>query len=659
VDLSTRARLYRQIGLIVVAAAVLLGVNVPPAYSFIQEQRHLALINSPEYMSQYGHWDVIDIPPDQRVNSIHAALLSTGKVLMVAGSGNKEDMFATKALKSLLYDPKTGQSRMIPVPDDMFCGGQTMLPDGRMLFAGGTQRYERLDGAVTTAAGAMTVKNEDPNVPRTVPAGTEFVSPTGAKLRSDFDVTIPPAKKTLTNDRRGATVTSSEQTVFVESEVQGPAGIINDPAKYQVAGLAPADAKNLYGLGRKFDLSKQDYQGTKKAYTFDPVSESWSPVPDMNAARWYPTLLPLADGTVLTLSGLDNTGQITNRAEVFDPKTQTWADRQDLTRLFSTYPAVLQTGVPNRLVFSGANAGYGPADQGRTPGFWDLTDNVFTPIPGLRDQDMIQTGGTAFIGPVQDQRLAVVGGGAIGESPRSTGRIDFLDLNSPTPAFRPGPTMPEGVRYPNLVNLPDDSTLISNGSQDYRGKGATNNHLAEFLRPDGTLTPAADPAVGRDYHSEGLLLPDGRVLTAGSDPLFDDVKNTVSGTFEQRIEIYSPPYMYQGNRPTITDAPTTMPMGSTAHVTTPDASRIRSARLMKASTATHVTTVDMRSVALDVRPSSDGVDVTVPPQPEIVTPGPYMLFLVDDRGVPTEAKMVTVPTKAPSSTQRSTRASAR
>jgi len=651
--LRTRARLYRQIALAVVAAAVLLAVNVPPALSYIAEQQHLRLINSPEYMRRFGHWDIVDIPPEQRVNAIHAALLASGKVLLVAGSGNKEDMFATKALKSLLYDPATGQSRMIPVPDDMFCGGQTMLPDGRLLFAGGTQRYERLDGAVTTAAGGMTVKNEDPNVARPLPKGTEFTSPGGARFRTAFDVVIPPAKKVAT--RRGATVTASEQLVFVEAEVPGPAGVVTVPDKYQITGLSPLDAKNLYGLGRKFTLDKQDYQGTSKAYTFDPVAETWNPVPDMNAARWYPTLLPMADGQVLTLSGLDGVGQITNRAEVFDPATGTWTDRKDLTRLFSTYPAVFQTAVPGRMVFSGANAGYGPADQGRTPGFWDLEANRFTPIPGLRDQDMIQTGGTAFIGPVQDQRLAVVGGGAIGESPRSTGRIDFLDVGAPDPAFRPGPMLPEGVRYPNLVNLPDDSTLISNGSRDYRGKGASNNHIAQFLRPDGTLTPAADPAVGRDYHAEGLLLPDGRVLTAGSDPLFDDEQNTVSGTFEQRIEIFSPPYVYEADRPRITSAPPVMTMGATVPVATPDASRIRSARLIKASTATHVTTVDMRSVALEVRPGADGVDVTVPPEPEIVTPGPYMLFLLDDRGVPSEAKMVTVPAKTRESTASSSR----
>ncbi len=650
--MRSRTRLYRQVGLIVVAAAVLLGVNVPPAFSYVARWQYERTVNSAEYMQQFGHWDTVDIPSDRRVNSIHAALLNTGKVLLIAGSGNKEDMFATKALKSLLYDPRTGQSRMIPVPDDMFCGGQTVLPDGRLLFAGGTQRYEKLDGAVTNAGGGLVVKNEDPDAPRTLRAGTEFVGAvSGKRYRSAFDVTVPPAAKVLTNTRRGATVTASEKQVFVESEVTGPDGVNLLPEQYQVVGLSPAQAKNLYGQGQAITLAKQDYQGTTKAYTFDPATEAWSPLPDMNFPRWYPTLTPLADGRVLTMSGLDTVGQVLNgQNEIFDPKTNTWTERKDLTRYFPTYPGVFQTAVPNRLVYSGANAGYGPAEQGRLPGLWDLGTNVFTPIGGLRDPDLLETAGSAFIGPVQDQRLAVVGGGGVGESPRSTGRIDFLDLSAPVPTFVPGPSLPDGTRYPNLVNLPDDSTLISNGSRDYRGKGASNIFVARILRPDGTLTPAADPRVGRDYHAEGLLLPDGRVLTAGSDPLFDDEKNTIRGTFEQRVEIYTPPYLYRGNRPTITDAPPTMALGSIATVATPDASRIRSARLMKTATATHVTTVDMRSVALPVAPGPGGVSVSVPQQPEIVPPGPYMLFLLDDRGVPSEARMVTVPPAAPADT---------
>jgi hypothetical protein len=644
VGLRAKTRRYRQIALVVIAAAVLLGVNVPPAFSYVQEWRHERLINSPEYKAQYGHWDTIDIPPDQRVNAIHAVTLNDGKVLLIAGSGNKEDMFATKALKSLVYDPATGQSKMIPVPDDMFCGGQTVLPDGRVLFAGGTQRYEKLDGAVTNAAGAMRIKNENPTAPRFLPAGTEFTSPSGQKYRSDFDTTVPPAVKVGTGLR--TRVTAAEEKVFVEAEQAGPQAVNGNRDKYAIAGLNPADAKNLYGLGEPMTLDKQDYQGTDKAYTFDPKTEQWTEVPNMNQPRWYPTLTPLSDGNVLTVAGLDGVGQVINgQTEEYDPKTNTWIDRKDLNQYFPTYPAIFETQTPHKMVYTGATAGYGPSDKGRIPGFWDIDNGAFTPIPGLRDPELMETAGSAWIGPVQDQRLAVVGGGGVGESPISTARIDYLNLKDPAPHFTPGPNLAQPTRYPTLVNLPDDTTLITNGSLDYRGKGATNNHLAYTLDPTtNQLTPMADPRIGRDYHTEGLLLPDGRVLVSGSDPLFDDEKNTIPGTFEQRLEIFTPPYLEKGTpRPTITSAPPTMARGQNVDIPTPDGNRVAKARLVRTATATHVTTTDMRDVALPMQKTPDGVSVSVPPEPTIVPPGPYMLFLVDDKGVPSEAKFVDVP----------------
>jgi hypothetical protein len=642
--LRANTRRFRQIALVVVGAAVLLGVNVPPAVSYVRQWRHQRLINSPAYEARYGHWDTIEIPPDRRVNSIHAVMMDNGKVLLIAGSGNKEDMFATKALKSLVYDPTTGASTEIPVPDDMFCGGQTVLPDGRVLVAGGTQRYEKLDGAVTNAAGAMRVRNESPDGGRVLPAGTEFVAPSGQKYRSDFDVTLPPATKT--GSGAGTTVTASEEKVFVEAEQPGPQAVDGNRDKYTISGLDPADAKNIYGEGEPMTLDKQDYQGTDKAYTFDPATERWTELPDMNQARWYPTLTPLHDGRILTMAGLDNVGQVLNgETEEFDPATNTWIDRPDITHYFPTFPAVFESETPDRMVYTGSNAGYGPSNQGRVPGFWDIDDNQFTPIPGLRDPELMETSGSGWLGPVQDQRLAVVGGGGVGESPLSSARIDFLDLKDPAPHFTPGPNLAQPTRYPNLVDLPDDSMLITNGSLDYRGKGASNNHLAYTLDP-GTnrLTPMADPNVGRDYHTEALLLPDGRVLVAGSDPLFDDEKNTIPGTFEQRLEIFTPPYLEKGlPRPRISSAPPTMTRGQTVDIPTPDAAHVAKARLIRTSTATHVTTVDMRDVALPMTKTPDGVSVTVPPESTITPPGPYMLFLVSDQGVPSVAKVVDVP----------------
>jgi hypothetical protein len=636
-------RRVKRFLLLVLVPAVMLGVNVPPAWAWVSELRYQRLINSQEYKEQFGKWDVVELPDEQKVNAIHAAVLPTGRILLIAGSGNKEDMFSAGTFKSLVYDPTTGRSRVIPTPNDMFCAGHTFLASGNLLIAGGTQRYERLDGAVTNAAGPLTVKNENPDpTPRTFPAGTEFRSPEGLVYRTTHAFTVEPAAKVATS--RGATVTASETTVFAEAIEPGPQYIAVGPRNYRMVAPPPGEEENLYALGQKMTLEKQNYQGLEQTYEFNPLTETYERVGDMAFKRWYPTLTGLADGRVLSVSGLDGTGEILNgQNEVYDPVARRWIERKDLTQYFPTYPALFQTAREDVLFYSGANGGFGPAQQGRIPGFWNLQTNVLTPVPGIRDPDLLETAGSAWAGPVQDQRIAVIGGGGVGESPRSSARIDTIDLDSPNPTWQPGPLLPEGTRYPNVTTLPDDTMLISNGSRDYRGKGNSDNHNARIYRPQtNTLDYAADPHVGRNYHSAGLLLPDGRVMTVGSDPLFNDVASTIPGTFEQRIEIFTPPYLFRGPRPTVAETPPTMGLGQTVDVATPDVSRIASARLMAPMASTHVTDTGQRSVALDITKRDGGVSVTVPEDPAIAPPGRYMLFLVDERGVPSVGNWVEV-----------------
>ncbi|WP_344078450.1 galactose oxidase-like domain-containing protein [Luedemannella helvata] len=628
----------------VLAVVVILGANTPPAWSYVSDYMHDQLINSDDYKSRYGKWDVIELPPDVRVNAIHAALLPTGRILIIAGSGNDTEQFAAGTFKSLVYDPATGRTRLISTPTDIFCAGHAFLPDGKLLVAGGTLRYEVLEPQVTRAAGLMVVKNESPNGgPRVFPKGTEFVSPAGKKFTATSEFTVQPATKVIV--KGGAKVTASTTSIWVESTVEGPSGVTPLRANYKITGLIGQDRENIYGLNEKMTLDKQDFQGRREAFEFNPYTEQYERVGDMAEQRWYPTLTGLPDGRVIAVSGLDGAGQVVPGInEIYDPKTKAWTERKDLQQYFPTYPAIFQTAKPGVLFYSGSNSGYGPATKGRDPAFWDLRTNKLTLVPGIRDADMLETSGSVWVGPVQDQKLMVVGGGGVGDSPKSTARIDIVDLDAETPRFTPGPDLPEAARYPILVTLPDDTTLISNGSKGYRGRGASDNNNARIYHPDtNTLSYAADPNVGRDYHSAGVLLPDGRVLTVGSNPLFADKLDTITAPFEQRLEVFTPAYLYQGGvRPAIMAGPDKLSWGKTGEFTTSDPSQLATARLLRPGASTHVTDVEQRSVALEMTPTATGVKLTVPKQRALVPPGPYMLFLTDKRGVPSVAHWVFV-----------------
>ncbi|WP_055588214.1 radical copper oxidase GlxA [Streptacidiphilus griseoplanus] len=626
------------------------GMNAPAVLGFAGDQYHRYVISRPAYKAAYGFWQTLHIPEAFRVNAIHATLLRTGKVLIVAGSGNNQQNFDAGTFRTLLWDPVRNSYTLIPTPADMFCSGHASLPDGRVLVAGGTLRYEALNGTVKKAAGTMRVRNENPDRAHSFPKGTVFVAPDGRRYRSTARVSVPAAAKqvTWTTDRAGhrhqrVTVTAGEQHVFVEAVAEGTGYVTATAAQYTIQGLTGDDARNLYGMAEKMTLDKQDFQGIRSAYEFNPDTERYERVPDMAHARWYPTLTGLPDGRVVTVSGLDDTGQILTGGdnEIFDPATSTWSKAPD--HYFPTYPALFLTA-KGQLFYSGSNAGYGPATQGRTPGIWNLRDDSFTVVPGLRAPDRMETSSSVLLPPAQDQKVMVLGGGGVGESARSTARTDIVDLSAPDPHFTPGPDLPAGgTRYLSSVILPDDTVFTTGGSADYRGKHRSDILKAQVYHPDSnTFTTAADPSVGRDYHSEALLLPDGRVVTLGSNPLFADRADTEPAAFEQRIEIFTPAYLFHGPRPRLTGGPTALRRGSTAVFTTPDAAGISTARLMRPSSVTHVTDVEQRSVALGVTREQGGVRLSVPASAALLPPGWYMLFVTDRSGTPSVARWVQV-----------------
>ncbi|MEV5079096.1 kelch motif-containing protein [Streptomyces sp. NPDC056159] len=637
-------RRARRLGIGAVVVVALAGMNGPWLYRFGTERYHQYKINKPEYKAENGHWEIVEFPKEYRQNTIHAVLLHTGKVLMVAGSGNNKQNFDARQFDTRIWDPVKGTVKKVPTPEDLFCTGHTQLADGNILIAGGTKRYEKLQGDVTKAGGLMIVHNENPDKPITLPAGTRFTGGANGKTFVSKDpVLVPRAKKKFDQAGRFLGNSPGLGRIYVEAQKSGARYETGTQDNYRIQGLSGDDTRNTYGIAEKLALDKKDFQGIRDAYEFDPVAEKYIKVDPMNEARWYPTLTTLSDGKILSVSGLDDIGQLVpGKNEVFDPKTKKWTYTPKV-RQFPTYPALfpLQNG---KLFYSGSNAGYGPADVGRDPGVWDVDSNKFTELPGLSDAQMMETSGTVLLPPAQDERFMVIGGGGVGESPLASRKTRIIDLKAKNPRFTDGPTLEKGTRYPQSSVLPDDSILVSGGSEDYRGRGDSNILQARLYDPGtNSFKRVADPLVGRNYHAGSILLPDGRVMFFGSDSLYGDKANTKPGTFEQRVEIYTPPYLYRDARPSLSGGPQTIARGASGTFASQHAGTIKKVRLIRPSASTHVTDVDQRSIALDFTTSGDKITVAVPKGRNLVQSGWYMLFVDDDQGTPSEAQWVKVP----------------
>lgn len=345
-------------------------------------------------------------------------------------------------------------------------------------------------------------------------------------------MTVPRAKRNqiITYDRNGAMqpwrteVTAGEARVFVEAEEKGPGSVTDRQAQYEIVGLRGEDAYNTYGLSEKITLEKQDFQGIRAAYEFDPRAERYIPVDPMDKARWYPTLVGLDDGRVLAVSGLDDVGVIDpGDTEIYDPVTKRWSPGPH--RYFPTYPALFLTK-GGKLFYPASNAGYGPAYQGRDPGLWDPRTNTFQKVPGLRDADRTETSASVLLPPAQEQKVMILGGGGVGESRKSTARTAIVDLKKDSPAFEDGPDLPQGTRYLNSVIMPDDTVFTTNGSRDYRGRGASNILKAQFYDPrTNTFHEAASPAWAATTTPRHCSCP-----TAVSSPSVRTRSSTISGT---------------------------------------------------------------------------------------------------------------------------------
>uniref|UniRef100_A0AAU2JI94 DUF1929 domain-containing protein n=1 Tax=Streptomyces sp. NBC_00049 TaxID=2903617 RepID=A0AAU2JI94_9ACTN len=387
--------------------------------------------------------------------------------------------------------------------------------------------------------------------------------------------------------------------------------------------------------------------GAKLSFVFDPWTETWFRNRDMSVGRWYPSVVTGADGRQIIMSGQSErgTGTPTPVVERFPALGQRVPWR----------PFDIPAGVASERLRSDAPF------RNDYPHLFSLRDGMIYGLGRDADQQWL-------FDPVREVRT---------DLPRRP--ADFRGYGSAVP-------LPAGFRGPDSVLVlggdPRDphTYKLSGGrwtTEEPRAFGRTQD--GTLILPDGTLitvngaldtrdyghgpfNPKADlkyrqielrdarghwrlgPAqrLPRGYHSNALVLPDGRMMVTGdelqqiaNDP---DIRDGMDGS----IELYEPAYLHRGKRPALDRVPAgELAYDAAFEVRSSTAADVRRAVLLAPTTVTHSVNTSQRHLELRLTGTrGDAIGLRTPPGAADAPPGYYMLFLLDAKGVPSAAKWV-------------------
>jgi Galactose oxidase-like, Early set domain/Galactose oxidase, central domain len=380
------------------------------------------------------------------------------------------------------------------------------------------------------------------------------------------------------------------------------------------------------------------FSGSRKAYAFNPDTNTYERVPSMDTGRWYPTLVTMGNGSVLAVAGQDASGRLTSTSQLFTGSDWNASVappvRDDLapgtTMGWPLYPG-LHLLADGRLFYSGSHT-FGTT---MPPGVWDVTNGTMHGITGIPDLGHTDHAMSVLLPPAQDQKVMIIGGGRDNGTP-STETTAIADLSRPNPRYTQAASLDAKKMYVSAVILPDRTVFETGGASKERQYGNAYVYSSQIFDPQtGTWTKAKDSTVPRGYHSSAILLPDGRVATFGNNP--------ADNSFEMRIEIYSPEYLNKGTRPQITNVTNDIGYGDNISMTTTQTTPIKYVSLIRPMAVTHSVDANQRLVDVPFTTGSDGtLHLSVTDNPNLAPPGWYMLFATDTTGVPSVASWVHV-----------------
>jgi hypothetical protein len=538
----------------------------------------------------------------------------------------------------------------------LFCADLVQLADGRILAAGGTNYYLEpgiepiplglieIEGLKNTRifnpADDHWAQTDEMKYGRwyptlvTLPDGDVFVASGVTKLVKPIYPEQP------FNSGRNVVQTETFDVGCGLWSENGPTAERTLPT-YPRLHLLPNGHVFYNAAGQAFDPFGYGYDMAlwNVAASYDPTSRGWT---DLAYAG-----LPLR----LNQAGL---GQIVSALNLPNPLVATL-----LTQALQTFVGTVIEDPTALLTELGSTLGFAvdpdAFERALGSGFRGSTFSMMLPLEpdasgSYTRADFLTAGGVlgAVVIPSPGSYLAT-----------DSSRIDTVDLAGAAPSYssRLVGKMTQPRWFSTAVLLPDGSVMAFSGADRDEvalpGLGIPVQHAERFDPATETWRKMATANHPRTYHNTAMLLPDGRVLVGGHAPINTAYLSSISvpgfspnDGRDPSFEIYSPPYVFRSDRPTITNAPSQVSSGQTFTITTPQGSSITKVLLVRRTAMTHLIDADQRAVSLRiVSKNAQSVRVKMPDSRSVAPAGPYLLFI--DRGtstglVPSVARAVTV-----------------
>ncbi|EFQ36699.1 kelch domain-containing protein [Colletotrichum graminicola] len=389
---------------------------------------------------------------------------------------------------------------------------------------------------------------------------------------------------------------------------------------------------------------------------YDPFANTWTRAANMNMGRGYQSSVTLSDGRGFTIGGSytggigGQNGTPMKNGEVYDPKLNKWTALPGalVAPMLTTYDNAGAWRTDNHAwLYAWSNGSVFQAGPSKNMNWYSTSGQGSVKGAGQRNTQNDQMCGVTVM--YDSGKIFAAGGAQSYSDDKALYAAHRITLNgvNQSPTVQQLPNAKYARIFAQAIVLPNGQVFVTGGQAYAAGFTDTLSVLqAEVYDPvANTFTPVAALAVPRNYHSTGLLLPDGRVMNGGGGLCY--VGGGCNSGNHPDLQFWTPPYMFdaRGNpatRPQISSISASQQSGNQVRVSPGGKLTVVLGSsganlghvLVRMGSGTHSIDTDQRRIPLTVYSTNGNtVALSIPNDNGVVPPGFWYYFAVAPSGV--------------------------